>query len=92
MKLLLAAAIVAVGVGLAQPTAVRAAQPAAPGPDARCYGQIIAGIARTWPWAHDAKVAFQPPPGAIALWIQEFGPSAGVTSVRQLQVMFCSST
>jgi hypothetical protein len=92
MKPLLAAAIVAVGAGLAQPSAVRAAQAAPAEPSAKCYGQIVAGIAATWPWAHDDKIAFQPPPGAIALWIREFGPDAGVTSVRQLQVMFCSST
>jgi hypothetical protein len=63
---------------------------AAPGPDNRCFGEIAAGIASTWPWAHNDKEAFPPPPGAIHLWIQEFGPEVGISSVRQLQLLFCS--
>ena len=54
-----------------------------------CAGQIVAGIAKTWPWAHDDKIAFPPPPGAIALWIQTFGPALGISSVRDLQLRFC---
>ena len=65
------------------------AKPAAADPTNQCYGQIVAGIASTWPWAHDDRVAFQPPPGAVALWIKLFGPDAGVSSVRDLQVLFC---
>jgi hypothetical protein len=68
------------------------AKPAAAGPENRCNGQIVAGIASTWPWAHNDKVAFPPPPGAIALWIQEFGPFVGVSSVRELLKLFCSPT
>ena len=60
------------------------------GPNNRCYGEIVSGIASTWPWAHLDKVAFAPPPGALALWVREFGPSAGISSVRELQVLFCS--
>ena len=60
------------------------------GPSNRCYGEITSGIASTWPWAHNDKVAFPPPPGSLALWIQEFGPSVGVSSVRDLQQLFCS--
>ena len=63
---------------------------AAPGPDNTCYGEIASGIASTWPWAHNDKEAFPPPPGAIHLWIQEFGPEVGISSVRQLQLLFCS--
>lgn len=55
-----------------------------------CQGQIIAGIANTWPWAHDDRIDFPPPPGAIALWIQLFGPDAGISSVRELQALFCT--
>jgi hypothetical protein len=61
------------------------------GPNNRCYGQIAAGIASTWPWAHDQRVAFPPPPGALALWLQIFGPQVGVSSVRDLQLLFCSA-
>ena len=60
------------------------------GPNNRCYGAVVSGIASTWPWAHLDKAAFAPPPGALALWVREFGPSAGISSVRELQVLFCS--
>jgi hypothetical protein len=60
------------------------------GPSNVCYGQIAAGIASTWPWAHEDQVAFPPPPGAIALWLQIFGPQVGVSSVRDLQLLFCN--
>lgn len=60
------------------------------GPTNQCYGAVLSGIATTWPWAHDGRMDFMPPPGAIALWIQVFGPSTGVTSVRELQFHFCS--
>jgi hypothetical protein len=60
------------------------------GPSNQCYGAITAGIASTWPWAHNDKVAFPPPPGALALWVQVFGPSIGISSVRELQILFCS--
>ena len=66
------------------------AKQAVAGPSNVCYGQIVAGIAATWPWAHDGKSGFPPSPGAVALWIREFGPSVGVSSVRELQVLFCT--
>ena len=75
-----ALAVIAIGSGTVRAT---------PGPSHRCYGLIAAGIASTWPWAHEGKTAFPPPPGAIALWLQEFGPIVGVSSVRELQVLFC---
>ena len=59
------------------------------GPTNQCYGQIVAGIASTWPWAHDDKIAFPPPPGSIALWVELFGPGLGISSVRELQILFC---
>lgn len=62
------------------------------GPTNECYGEIIAGIASTWPWAHEDKVAFPPPPGSIALWVEVIGPVVGISSVRELQLLFCSST
>jgi len=34
-------------------------------------------------------MAFPPPPGAIALWVDLFGPFVGVSSVRDLQILFC---
>ena len=68
-------------------SAVGSAQ--AQGPSNVCYGQIVAGIAATWPWAHDGQIAFPPPPGALHLWIEIFGPGVGVSSVRDLQLLFC---
>lgn len=60
------------------------------GPPSRaCYGDIVSGIANTWPWAHDGRDFFAPPPGAVALWIQEFGPFVGISNVRELQMLFC---
>lgn len=59
---------------------------------ASCAGRIVAGIASTWPWAHEDGAVFPPPPGSIALWIQVFGPSVGVSNVHDLQVLFCSAT
>jgi hypothetical protein len=67
------------------------AGPASAGPDNRCYGEVASGIASTWPWAHDGQEDFPPPPGGLALWVQEFGPDVGVTSVRELQLLFCSA-
>ena len=61
------------------------------GPSNRCYGEISAGIASTWPWAHEGQTDFPPPPGALKLWIELFGPEVGVSSVRDLQLLFCSS-
>ncbi len=56
----------------------------------RCAGEIVSGIASTWPWAHDERQAFPPPPGAIRLWLTEFGPEIGISSIRELQALFCS--
>lgn len=79
------AAAIALALGAAGAGTALAAQ----GPSNKCYGQIIRGIASTWPWAHNDKIAFAPPPGAIALWLKEFGPLVGVSSVRELQILFC---
>jgi pimeloyl-ACP methyl ester carboxylesterase len=79
----------AVVVGLSMGAAFGTTTSAARGPSNRCYGAIVSGIATTWPWAHNNKEAFPPPPGALPLWIQEFGPDVGVSSVRDLQVLFC---
>jgi hypothetical protein len=58
-------------------------------PSNQCYGAIVSGIAATWPWAHEGQTAFPPPPGAIALWVELFGPGIGISSVRELQLLFC---
>lgn len=84
--LMAAVAVGLLAVGVPATSAVAAQGP----PSQACYGQIVAGIASTWPWAHDDKVDFAPPPGAIALWIEIFGPFAGVSSVRELQILFCT--
>jgi hypothetical protein len=84
LRLAFASAVVVAAVAAATGT-VRAT----PGPSHKCYGQIVAGIASTWPWAHQDKVDFPPSPGAIALWLKEFGPLVGISSVRELQVLFC---
>ena len=60
------------------------------GPSNQCYGAISAGIASTWPWAHEGQTFFPPPPGALKLWIEIFGPDLGISSVRDLQLLFCS--
>ena len=75
---LLAASAGSVGAGRAQAD-----------PTNECYGAIASGIAATWPWAHLGQMDFPPPPGAIALWLELFGPSIGVSSVRELQLVFC---
>lgn len=54
-----------------------------------CYGQIASGIASTWPWAHDGQTAFPPPPGALAYWLETFGASIGISTARELQLLFC---
>lgn len=59
-------------------------------PSAVCNGQIAAGIASTWPWAHEGQEFFAPPKGGIAKWIDEFGPLVGISSVRELQELFCA--
>ena len=71
--------------------AVSFVRSAAAGPEDSCLGSIVSGIAATWPWAHDGQSAFPPPPGAIPLWIKTFGPGIGVSSVRDLQRMFCKA-
>lgn len=55
-----------------------------------CSGLTVAGINTLWPWAHDDKQGFSPPPGAIALWVQDLGPFIGAQSVRDVQRYFCS--
>jgi hypothetical protein len=74
----------------ASPSAAATHDVVSTGPGNECYGAVLSGIASTWPWAHDGRMDFAPPPGAIALWIKLFGPSVGVTSVRELQYQFCS--
>lgn len=63
---------------------------AAADPSARCAGEITAGIASTWPWAHEGHEFFAPPKGGIAKWVDEFGPLVGISSVRELQQLFCA--
>ena len=71
------------------------------GPSNQCYGSIVLGIARTWPWTNDGWITwpwsyeggpdYAPPPGSVELWIQMYGSTYGITSVRQLQLRFCSA-
>jgi hypothetical protein len=70
-------------------TGAALAGPASAEPDNRCDGQLVSGINTTWPWAHFDKDAFPPPPGAMVLWVQLFGPDIGVDSVGELQLRFC---
>jgi hypothetical protein len=86
LRKLIACGIAAVGFALLAAGQSASAQD---GASSKCYGQIVAGIASTWPWAHDGQNEFPPPPGAIRLWLQEFGPLVGVSSVRELQQLFC---
>ena len=71
------------------------------GPSNQCYGSIVLGIARTWPWTNDGWITwpwsyeggpdYAPPAGSVELWIQMYGSDYGITSVRQLQRIFCSA-
>ena len=68
-------------------------EPAFAAAPAACQGQMIAIIANTWPFAHDGQVDFPPPPGSIALWLQEIGePFLGISTVRELQALFCGAS
>jgi hypothetical protein len=87
MRKILAAGLVALAVAASAASLGTARAEAAP--SNQCYGAIVSGIAATWPWAHDGHVAFPPPPGAIALWVDLFGPGLGISSVRELQLLFC---
>jgi hypothetical protein len=71
------------------------------GPSNQCYGSIILGIARTWPWTTDGWIEwpwtyqydadYAPPAGSVKLWIDTYGDEYGITSVRQLQRLFCGA-
>jgi hypothetical protein len=71
------------------------------GPSNQCYGSIVLGIARTWPWTTDGWIEwpwtyqygtdYAPPAGSVELWIETYGDEYGITSVRQLQRLFCSA-
>jgi hypothetical protein len=86
MRKAIAASVVAIGLAVGG----AAAGTAAADPSNRCYGEVASGIASTWPWAHEGQMAFPPPPGGLALWVEAFGPEVGVSSVRELQLLFCS--
>lgn len=57
----------------------------------RCRGDSLSGFATTWPWSHEDKRAYAPPPGSIAIWLKVLGPSIGVSTVRELQAYYCSN-
>ena len=65
MRKLLVGVIAA--VALAVSAAFLGSAQAQTGPSNQCYGAIAAGIAATWPWAHEGQMEFPPPPGALAL-------------------------
>jgi hypothetical protein len=87
MRKLLAGGLVA--LAMAASAASMGAARAEADPSNQCYGAIASGIAATWPWAHDGQTAFPPPPGSLALWVELFGPEVGISSVRELQILFC---
>ena len=58
------------------------------GPANQCRGAFTSEFATDWPWPSAGE--FPPPPGAIALFIETFGPLGGFTSVREMQELFCS--
>src|SRR5512146_2580080 len=61
------------------------------GPSNQCYGSIVLGIARTWPWTTDGWVewpwtyqygaVYALPGGSVELWIGMYGDDYGITSV-----------
>ena len=64
-------------------TEIQAPQAQETGPDNVCRGQIISGIASTWPWARN-HASFPPPPGSLALFVELTG-----LTVQELQALFC---
>ena len=59
--------------------------------DPNCPGSTVAGVARNWPWAHVEKSDFfAPPPGGMALLIEQQGDLIGVSNVRQYEQHFCT--
>jgi len=55
----------------------------------QCRGAFTSEFATDWPWP-STREQFPPPPGAIALFIENFGPIGGFSSVREMQEFFCS--
>jgi hypothetical protein len=87
-------------IGCQSPTAPRAAQDGRPtitvpapslqvGRSNQCRGAVMSEVASDWPWPDD-KESFPPPPGAVARWLETFGPLVGVSSVRELQELACA--
>lgn len=87
MRKILAAGLVVLATAASAASLVTARAEA--DPSNQCYGAIVSGIAATWPWAHEGQMDFPPPPGSIALWVELFGPDVGISSVRELQLLFC---
>jgi hypothetical protein len=59
-------------------------------PDNNCGGSAVSGVASTWPWAHSEKSDFfAPPPGGMALLIEQQGDALGFTNARGYQHYFC---
>ena len=59
------------------------------GPSNQCRGAAVSEFASDWPWP-ETRAMFPPPPGAIKLFIENFGPLGGFSSVRELQEFFCA--
>ena len=59
------------------------------GPANQCRGAFTSEFATDWPWP-STREQFPPPPGAIALFVKNFGPIGGFSSVREMQEFFCS--
>ena len=59
------------------------------GPSNQCIGAITSDFATSWPWPQ-GQTDFPPPPGGLALLLQLLGPQLGVSTVRDLQLLFCS--
>ena len=59
------------------------------GPANQCRGAFTSEFAADWPWP-STREEFPPPPGAIALFVKNFGPIGGFSSVREMQEFFCS--
>lgn len=82
MRKLIAAALVTTAIGIGGATASADS----------CVGDNVGkDIASTWPFAHEDRSEFPPPPGAFALWVETFGfegqPGAEIQALRE----FCNS-
>lgn len=58
---------------------------------AGCHGDIVGDIASTWPFAHEDRDEFSPPPGAIALYTEVLTPFDNPGQLNEDIKEFCDA-